>query len=71
VFHTLRNFSLGSFAFLYVVLTQACLGVLTLLLQVPLSLALVHQAGAMVVLTTALWNLHARLLIRWPDPDPL
>jgi len=71
VFHTLRNFSLGSFAFLYVVLTQACLGVLTLLLQVPLSLALVHQAGAMVVLATALWNLHARLLIRWPDPDPL
>jgi cytochrome c oxidase assembly protein subunit 15 len=52
------------------VFTQACLGILTLLLQVPLAAALFHQAGAMIVLAAAVWNLHKRLVIRSPDPNP-
>jgi cytochrome c oxidase assembly protein subunit 15 len=39
---------------------QALLGVVTLLLVVPISLALMHQAMAMVVLTVA--TLHAATL---------
>ena len=52
------------------VFTQACLGILTLLLHVPLAAALIHQAGAMIVLALAVWNLHTRLVIRSPDPGP-
>jgi cytochrome c oxidase assembly protein subunit 15 len=33
---------------------QATLGILTLLYQVPIALALVHQAGAIAVLTLAI-----------------
>jgi len=50
-------------------LAQACLGILTLLLHVPLAAALIHQAGAMIVLALALWNTHVRLVIRSPDPN--
>ena len=42
---------------LALVLLQALLGISTLLLQVPLPLALFHQAGALVVLAAAVWNL--------------
>jgi cytochrome c oxidase assembly protein subunit 15 len=52
------------------VLAQACLGILTLLLHVPLAAALVHQAGAMIVLALAVWNLHEQLVIRSPDLNP-
>jgi heme a synthase len=52
------------------VFAQACLGILTLLLHVPLAAALAHQGGAMIVLALAVWNTHARLVIRSPDPDP-
>jgi heme a synthase len=45
------------------VLLQAVLGVTTLLLHVPLALALMHQAGALVVLTAAVWNLHRKTQI--------
>ena len=37
---------------------QAAGGVWTLVAQVPLSLGLVHQAGAFVVLALAVWHLH-------------
>lgn len=50
------------------IVVQIALGIWTLLAQVPLSLALLHQAGAMLVLALALWNLHA-LLTRAPAPD--
>jgi cytochrome c oxidase assembly protein subunit 15 len=52
------------------VFAQALLGILTLLLHVPLAAALIHQGGAMIVLALALWNIHARLVIRSPDPGP-
>ncbi len=51
------------------VFAQACVGILTLLLHVPLAAALAHQAGAMIVLALAVWNLHERLVIRSPDPN--
>ncbi len=37
---------------------QVGLGIATLLLVVPVSVAATHQAGAVVLLTFALWNLH-------------
>ncbi len=57
------------------VTVQAALGILTLLHQTPISLALLHQAGAIVVLTLALGQMH-RLSARRADPasaigDPL
>ena len=39
------------------VLVQVALGITTLLLHVPLDLALLHQSGAMLVLAAAVWNL--------------
>ncbi len=70
IYHAWRSFSLPSMILMYAVFTQACAGILTLLLHVPLAAALVHQAGAMIVLTAAVWNLHARLVIQSPAPDP-
>jgi cytochrome c oxidase assembly protein subunit 15 len=40
------------------VLVQAGLGIWTLLAHVPILLALLHQAGAVVVLGVALWHWH-------------
>ena len=70
IIHVWRSFTLPAMVLAYAVFAQACLGILTLLLHVPLAAALVHQAGAMIVLALAVWNLHARLVIRSPDPDP-
>ena len=70
IIHAWRSFTLPAMVLAYAVFTQACLGILTLLLHVPLAVALVHQAGAMIVLTAAVWNLHSRLVIRLPVPDP-
>lgn len=50
-----------SILLLLTVIAQIASGVWALLWQVPLWLGLVHQAGAFVVLTAALWNLHSRL----------
>jgi heme a synthase len=40
-----------------VALSQAALGVLTIVTHVPLHTALAHQAGALVLLSVALWHL--------------
>ena len=69
IVHAWRSFALSAMILAYAVFTQACLGVLTLLLHVQLAIALVHQAGAMIVLVTAIWNLHERLLIRSLVPN--
>ncbi len=50
------------------ILVQISLGIWTLLAQVPLGLGLIHQAGALIVLAAALWNLHA-MLSRSPVAD--
>jgi cytochrome c oxidase assembly protein subunit 15 len=47
---------------------QATIGILTLLDQAPLDLALTHQAMAMVVLTLA--TLHAERVTPPPSPAP-
>ncbi len=70
VIHVWRSFTLPAMVLACAVLAQACLGILTLLLHVPLAAALAHQAGAMIVLALAVWNTHARLVIRSPDPNP-
>jgi heme a synthase len=70
VYHTWRSFTLPNLILTYIIFVQACLGIFTLLLHVPLAAALVHQAGAMIVLTGAVWNLHSRLVIRSLDLDP-
>jgi len=49
------------------VLAQATLGIMTVVLGVPLAVALVHQGGALVLLALALWHLH-RLLLRPVSP---
>ena len=70
IMHAWRSPSRPATILAFAVFTQACLGILTLLLHVPLAAALVHQAGAMIVLALAVWNLHTRLVIRLPDPNP-
>ena len=40
------------------VLMQAFLGIATLLTVVPVTLGALHQAGAVLLLTAALWCLH-------------
>jgi heme a synthase len=62
VWHALRTFSLSAMFLVYAVLTQACIGILTLLLHVPIGVALLHQSGAVVVLLAALWNLHKKIM---------
>ena len=47
-----------------IVLVQVALGVMTLLYQVPLSLALCHQVGALVLLALALHHLHVLVWAR-------
>lgn len=49
------------------VITQVFLGILTVILQVPLAVALLHQMGALAVLALALRHLAA--LTRAPAPD--
>ena len=70
IYHAWRSFNLPSMMLAYAIFAQACLGILTLLMHVPLAAALVHQAGAMLVLTVAVWNLHSRLVIQSLDRDP-
>lgn len=60
IWHALRTFSMSAMFVAIAVFAQACLGILTLLLHVPLSFALAHQATALVVVTAAVWNLHKK-----------
>ena len=60
IWHALSTRAWSSTIVFMAVGLQATLGILTLLWHVPLTVALVHQAGALAVLTAALWNLHRR-----------
>jgi len=55
--------AVGAWWLVAVVAVQASLGILTLLYQVPILLALAHQAGAIVVLTLAVLQAE-RLAVR-------
>ena len=63
VWHAFRTVSLSAMIVAYAVFAQACLGILTVLFHVPLGLALVHQAMALVVVTAAVWNLHKKTIV--------
>lgn len=56
--HAVRHRSVTSKVLFGTVLAQALLGIATLLWHVPISLALVHQGGALVVLAAAVVHLH-------------
>ena len=43
------------------VIIQVALGIMTLLAFVPLTLALLHQGGAFVLLAAAIWHLHSSM----------
>jgi heme a synthase len=62
VFHALKSFSVSAMMLAYAVFAQACLGILTLLMHVPLAIALIHQAGAIIVVMAAVWNLHKKTI---------
>src|SRR5258708_5699198 len=57
----------GALALAAAMSVQAALGILTLLYQVPIPLALAHQAVAIVVLTLAVFQVE-RLAVRQPQP---
>lgn len=63
----------GALALLAAVLLQAAIGVLTLLHQVPIPLALLHQGMAVIVLTLAVWHAEraGRVQEDVPAPSPL
>lgn len=48
---------------------QLLLGILTILMQVPLGIALMHQGGALVIVALALWHIHVLSLTPAPVPD--
>lgn len=69
LWHAWSSFSLSAFVVVYLMLAQIAIGVLTVLLRVPMSLALLHQAMAFVALGAAVWNAHRHLVMPLPDPD--
>ncbi|MGI9483319.1 MAG: COX15/CtaA family protein [Hyphomicrobiales bacterium] len=67
IFRTLQVHREGPFAVSagfagLVVLVQVALGIWTLLAQVPIELALLHQGGAVILLAACLWHLHIAAL---------
>jgi cytochrome c oxidase assembly protein subunit 15 len=67
IMHAWNTFSMSAMVVAYLIAVQIGLGVATVVMKVPLSLGLVHQAGAMIVLWAAVWHLHRKLL----QPDEL
>jgi heme a synthase len=61
IMHAWQACTLSSLALLYVLFIQAFIGVVALVTSVPLPLALAHQAGAMLALMAAVFNLHRQL----------
>jgi cytochrome c oxidase assembly protein subunit 15 len=80
--HAWANFKMSSLILAYMVFLQACLGILTLWMEIRFGFALAHQATAMLVLAAAVVNVHAHSyfataeeanvnpLSRAPVPDP-
>jgi cytochrome c oxidase assembly protein subunit 15 len=61
--------TMAGLGLVYALLLQIGIGAATVLFGVPLALALLHQALAMLVLFAALYSLN-RLLTRSPAPNP-
>ena len=51
---------------LFAVLAQIGFGIWTLLAHVPITLGLIHQGGALVVLAACIWHLHEVCAVRSP-----
>ncbi|NNJ75143.1 MAG: heme A synthase [Anderseniella sp.] len=49
---------MSGLAILFAVLAQIGFGIWTLLAHVPITLGLIHQGGALVLLTACIWHLH-------------
>jgi heme a synthase len=62
--HAFLSFRLSAMILFYGVLAQGILGIMTLMLKVPMPLALTHQGIAFVVLAVAVWNLHKQTEIK-------
>jgi heme a synthase len=69
ILHAWRAFTLSAFVLAYAVFTQAAIGILTVMLKLPFSLALAHQGFAFIVLAFAVSNLNRQLVTRVPVPD--
>ena len=61
IVHAWQSCTLASLAILYILFVQAMIGIMAVVLQVPFALALTHQAGAMLAVAAAVWNLHRQL----------
>jgi heme a synthase len=68
--HAYRHRSFTANVLFGAVLGQAILGICTLLWRVPISLGLLHQAGALVVLTAAVVHTHHVASRRSVHPEP-
>jgi heme a synthase len=56
ILHAVKTRQTSAIILALAVAAQASLGIITLLWHVPLALALLHQAGAMLVMAAAVWN---------------
>ena len=52
------NVRMSGLVILFAVLAQIAFGIWTLLAHVPITLGLIHQGGALVVLAACVWHLH-------------
>jgi cytochrome c oxidase assembly protein subunit 15 len=59
-----------AFALAAAVTIQAIIGILTLLYGVPIGLALLHQSGAILVLTIAIVHAQALAMVQASEPGP-
>lgn len=57
---------MSGFAILFAVLAQIGFGIWTLLAHVPITLGLIHQGGALVVLAACIWHLHEVCTVQSP-----
>jgi cytochrome c oxidase assembly protein subunit 15 len=64
IVHAWRTFSISAMILAYFIFVQIGLGIFTLVLHVPISLGLAHQAGALIVLAIAVWHLHRKCLVK-------
>lgn len=53
-----RNNNIGSIILLFILFSQIILGILTIIYTVPITIALMHQMGAIILLTTILLLYH-------------
>lgn len=59
--HAWQSFRVSSFIMVYAILVQIAVGIATVVTGVQIGYAISHQAMAMIVLATAVWNLHRQM----------